>query len=137
MSKPGEISAVFRPGDAVRVGLLVVNGGAKTVGVGKALAQSEAIIELGDLLEEAFKAKRTADGRIDSRDVAHFVLVRLGKAMTKPAATIEERLEDDKEIDGFAKVWTRAVEESLGREATPHLWYDVAARILNAVKGRQ
>lgn len=121
----------YRPSNAVRVGLSIMAQGAPEVSIHRALDDAYPMVSFGDLLEEAYKAN--APG-YDPLDIAHFVMARLGK--TTAQLSLLERTENGEAVRGFAATWTKAVEGSLRGDGS-FSWYDVAARIITAMKENQ
>lgn len=126
------LSGVAHPHGRIRRSMGIVRAGmSPAMSLGAALEHTLAIDALSTLLIESVKKCRTADGRVDSRDVAHAVMVCMGQIQA--GASIASRIDDATAVGAFARLLTEAIDKRApdGRGD----WRDVAAHVLVEMKG--
>lgn len=77
------MSAVLRPSPAIRRRLGLVGYGPGAVSVRQVVEDSIAVDALARLITEGIERHTTADGRIDTRDVAAHVLAEMGRSQKR------------------------------------------------------
>jgi len=112
-----ELRGIGRPTRRLRSLLSRVHQPGETVGAHQAMRDVETVEAMASLLRAAFRATRTTDGRIDTRDVAHHVMTRMGQLRRPNApATMTAIIDDATAVTAFARLLTEAIERTQGRD---------------------
>jgi len=102
--------------------------------LGRALTETLAIDSLSRIISDAIKAKRTTDGRVDTRDVAHEVMTKM-RALSN-GSTTEAMIDDSTRVTALARLLTEAIETQQQPGTGDLNMRDVAAHVF-AELGRQ
>ncbi len=126
----------YRPSDAYRrsFGLLHVQG--LGVPIGRALDDALAIGALATLIGETIKQQRTADGRVDTRDVAHAIMARMGMSGNH-SVSVKQMIDDSTNVTAFARLLTEAIEMQQDAGTGDLDMKNVAAHVLAEMRRHQ
>lgn len=105
-----ELACHMRASDSIRSALSIVHPEKRAVTLGVALDSVLIIDGIARLIDEAMQKCRTADGRIDTRDVAHAILVRMDQLRGAHTQRAVDRVDDAKVVNTFATLLTEAIE---------------------------
>lgn len=136
----GSTSAVchMRPGRAMGRVIAITHPDRPTMQFGHALDLAVIIDRLKGMLADAFKACLTTDGRLCTRDVAHFVMFRMGQlqAPTPGADALVAQIDDATKVTAFARLLTEAIETRQQPNGTIDP-ADVAAHVFSAMRSHR
>ncbi len=128
----------MRPGAAMTRMLGIATPNRPTMRFGEALDTVLVTDGLKAMIGAAFKACLTTDGRLDTKDVAHFVMTRMGvfQAPTAGVDQLKAQIDDANKVMAFAGLLTEAIEKRQQKDGTLDL-SDVAAHVFAAMRSHQ
>jgi hypothetical protein len=135
MSDPSSIRCNMRPSDAWAKRLGIVHP-KPAIPIGHALDTVLVIQGLERLLDTAIGACRTADGRVDMRDVAHRVMVALDQLRGAKTLRVKDVIDDSTAVNSFARLITEAIELFQAEDGKLDL-HGAAAHIFAAMRENQ
>lgn len=132
-----DIGCHYRPSAAMGRSLGILHGGRPEAPLGVALDSALMVIGLAQIIDRAIADKRTVDGRIDTRDVAHAVLTEMGSlhsaARLSADITVEQLVDDTIAVTALARLITEAFETRQARDGSINS-REVAAHVLQEMR---
>lgn len=136
----GSTNAVchMRPGAAMARVLGITHPDRATLQFGHALDLVCIVDGLKVMIGDAIKACRREDTRLDTKDVAHFVMTRMGalQAPIQGLADIKAQVDDANNIMAFAALLTEAIETGQRPDGSLDL-SEVAAHVFAAIRSHR